>query len=84
MSKFTFIVDFEDGKEPSVGFGTKILGGQLSMVAFEDIRKYQLEVEEAHALKLFLDENPSDFMDCCEEHEVSDETIQEKLYQQSL
>jgi hypothetical protein len=84
MSKYTFVVEFEDGKEPAVYFGTKILGGKLCMVAFEDIRKYQLEEEEAHALKLFIDENSCAFRDCCEEQEVSGDAILEKLYQQTL
>ncbi|WP_129544681.1 hypothetical protein [Serratia sp. 1D1416] len=84
MSKYTFIVEFNDGEEPAVYCNTDILGGRLCMVAFEDIRKYQLEEEEAHALKSFLDEHQSDFRDCCEEHEVSVEAIHEKLYQQTV
>ncbi|MBH1918606.1 hypothetical protein [Serratia surfactantfaciens] len=83
MSKYTFVVEFEDGKEPGVGFGTKILGGKLCMVAFEDIRKYQLEEEEAYALKEFIGDHQADFTACCEENEVSGEAIHEKLRHQS-
>lgn len=84
MSKYTFIVEYEDGKEPAVGFGTKILGGRLCTVAFEDIRKNQLDEEEAHALKSFIDEHMNEFDDCCEENEVSSEAINEKLYHQAM
>ncbi|MGL4684189.1 MAG: hypothetical protein ACRCV4_14305 [Hafnia alvei] len=84
MSKFTFVVEFEDGLETPVGFGTKILGGRLCAVAFEDIRKHQLEEEEAYALREFIDEHRADFTAFCEENEVSGEAIREKLYQQTL
>lgn len=36
MTKFTFVVEFEDGKEPSVGAATDILGGKLLTVVFKD------------------------------------------------
>lgn len=36
MSKVTFVVDFEDGKEPAVHSRMNILGGQLSAVAWKD------------------------------------------------
>ncbi|MDU4150361.1 MAG: DUF551 domain-containing protein [Enterobacteriaceae bacterium] len=39
MSKVTFVVDFEDGKEPSVYSHMNILGGQLSAVAWKDSLK---------------------------------------------
>lgn len=38
MGKVTFVVDFPDGQEPSVGFNTDILGGQLISVYFGDMR----------------------------------------------
>lgn len=38
MSKMSFIVEFEDGKEPAIGFATDILGGKLLSFAFSDIR----------------------------------------------
>ncbi|MEW7001766.1 hypothetical protein M8494_19740 [Serratia ureilytica] len=53
------------------------------MVAFEDIRKYQFEEEEAYALKEFIGEHQADFTACCEENEVSGEAIHEKLRRQS-
>lgn len=36
MGKMTFVVEFEDGKEPAVNKATDILGGQLIRVAFRD------------------------------------------------
>ncbi|MDA1378720.1 hypothetical protein PCI56_01175 [Plesiomonas shigelloides subsp. oncorhynchi] len=36
MTKFTFVVEFEDGKEPSVSAATDILGGKLLTVVFKD------------------------------------------------
>lgn len=36
MTKFTFVVEFEDGKEPSVSAATDILGGKLVTVVFKD------------------------------------------------
>ncbi|WP_312227607.1 hypothetical protein [Pseudescherichia sp.] len=36
MSKMTFVVDFEDGKEPSVHKDMDVLGGKLSAVSFDD------------------------------------------------
>ncbi len=38
MSKFTFVAEYEDGKEPLVGAGTQILGGKLCSVAFFDYK----------------------------------------------
>ena len=37
MGKVTFVVEFEDGKEPAVGADTGILGGQLVAVAWRDL-----------------------------------------------
>lgn len=36
MTKFTFVVEFEDGKEPSVHAAMDILGGKLLTVVFKD------------------------------------------------
>jgi hypothetical protein len=37
MGKVTFVVEYPDGQEPSVGFNTSILGGQILSVAFSDM-----------------------------------------------
>lgn len=39
MSKVTFVVDFEDGKEPAVHSRMNILGGELAAVAWKDAIK---------------------------------------------
>lgn len=38
MGKVTFVVEFEDGKEPRVNFGMDILGGKLCVVSWQDYR----------------------------------------------
>lgn len=37
MGKVTFVVEFEDGKEPAVNAGTDILGGKLVSVSWRDV-----------------------------------------------
>ncbi len=46
MSKVTFVVDFEDGKEPAVHAGMTIFGGSLVAVSWRDA----LEVAEKRVL----------------------------------
>ncbi|KFB88924.1 hypothetical protein CR62_24115 [Serratia grimesii] len=36
MSKVTFVVEYEDGKEPMVGAATQVHGGKLVSVAWRD------------------------------------------------
>ncbi|MDM3568712.1 hypothetical protein O9366_16075 [Proteus mirabilis] len=50
MGKMTFVVEYEDGKEPSVNAGTDILGGRLTAVAFYDYRDDLLTQDEAQAV----------------------------------
>ncbi|HAU5548406.1 TPA: hypothetical protein NY307_002772 [Proteus mirabilis] len=50
MGKMTFVVEYEDGKEPSVNAGTEILGGRLTAVAFYDYRDDLLTQDEAQAV----------------------------------
>lgn len=38
MGKVTFVVEFEDGKEPAVNGQTEILGGRLSSILWADYR----------------------------------------------
>lgn len=51
MSKMTFVVEFEDGKEPAISSGTSILGGKLVGVSWE----YALEQIEAIELQHLVD-----------------------------
>ncbi|MGC8427045.1 hypothetical protein ACP3S8_19970 [Mixta calida] len=51
MSKMTFVVEFEDGKEPVVGFTENFMGsgGKLCSVAFFDYKDdYFTEAESIH------------------------------------
>lgn len=45
--KFTFVVEFEAGKEPEINGATEILGGRLVLVAFKDISENQLSAEKS-------------------------------------
>lgn len=54
MARFSSVVEFEDGKEPSVGFGTEILGGRLCFVSFDDVRERNLTEGESEALREFM------------------------------
>jgi hypothetical protein len=38
MGKVTFVVDFEDGKEPPVSFAMGVPGGKLTAVLWADYR----------------------------------------------
>lgn len=46
MSKYTFVVEFEDGKEPSVQAKTDILGGKLVGVMFDDALEILEKIED--------------------------------------
>ncbi len=37
MGMMTFVVEFEDGKEPSVHANMDVLGGKLARVAWSDV-----------------------------------------------
>ncbi|HFQ6936274.1 hypothetical protein [Klebsiella quasipneumoniae] len=37
MGKMTFVVEFEDGKEPPVHADMNIFGGKITRVAFSDV-----------------------------------------------
>ena len=39
MGKMTFVVEFEDGKEPTISAGMDIAGGRVVAAAFYDYRK---------------------------------------------
>lgn len=49
MSKMTFVVEYEDGKEPAIGAGMEIYGGKLCSVTFMDYRDDHLtEADSNH------------------------------------
>lgn len=52
MSKMTFVVEFEDGKEPAVSAGTIILGGKLVGVSWEDALEQIEAIELQHLVDM--------------------------------
>ncbi|HHO9698171.1 TPA: hypothetical protein ACRZGO_000788 [Citrobacter braakii] len=46
MGKLTFVIDFEDGKEPPVHAHMKAFGGKVVAVAFRDALSEQEEREQ--------------------------------------
>lgn len=46
MSMMTFVVEFEDGKEPSVGSRMQICGGKVVSVAWSDYRDDHFSEDE--------------------------------------
>lgn len=47
MSKLTFVIEFEDGKEPPVHAHMEAFGGKVVAVAFRDALSEQEEREQA-------------------------------------
>ncbi|MEQ5315713.1 hypothetical protein ABN239_01550 [Providencia vermicola] len=77
MGKMTFVVEYEDGKDPPINAGTDILGGRLTAAAFYDYRDALLSKNEAQAVKNSI--SFSDLRECCEELEVNYDEIIAKL-----
>ncbi|MEY0302580.1 hypothetical protein AB7W11_11760 [Providencia manganoxydans] len=50
MGKMTFVVEYEDGKEPPINFNMKILGGKVIEAGFRDYNDDMLTEEEIEAL----------------------------------
>ena len=62
MSKVTFVVEYEDGKEPTVGADTLVHGGKLVSVAWRDAVNEQLNLvsnglPQANTITLLFDAN---------------------------
>ncbi|EOL8937015.1 hypothetical protein ACM91Z_002794 [Cronobacter dublinensis] len=52
MGKVTFVVEFEDGKEPSVHSGMDVIGGKLVAVAWRDLMEDMEAMELNHQAEL--------------------------------
>lgn len=52
MGKMTFVVDFEDGKEPPVHANMDVLGGKLARVAWSDVIQDMDDMELDHQAEL--------------------------------
>lgn len=51
MGKVTFVVEYEDGKEPAVSFAMGVLGGKLSAVLWADYRDDFFSAEQVGAVR---------------------------------
>ncbi|WP_158782337.1 hypothetical protein [Pantoea sp. BAV 3049] len=56
MSKFTFVVEYEDGKEPVVNVGTQILSGKLCSISFFDYRDDFFTSQQRNKIENVLEE----------------------------
>ena len=57
MSKMTFVFDYPDGKEPSIGAGMTYLGGKIVSASFTDLAEENDRMEsESDDLKQELAE----------------------------
>ncbi|HGM6984049.1 hypothetical protein K1Y38_19105 [Serratia marcescens] len=79
MSKYTFVVEFEDGKEPACGAGTEILGGKLCIVAFTDLHAEMLTNDEASALLDAATEYTPYFEELCSDYRTPYDVMMNKL-----
>lgn len=52
MGMMTFVVEFEDGKEPPVHANMDVLGGKLARVAFSDVIQDMDDMELDHQAEL--------------------------------
>lgn len=57
MGKMTFVVEYEDGKEPPISFNMEIFGGNLIEAGFRDYNDDMLNEEEIEALSECLNIN---------------------------
>lgn len=79
MGKMTFVVEFEDGKEPEVFADMGIEGGRLVAAGFHDYRDDLLTEDEVSAVIGTLREDRKDFEYWCDEFEVDSEDIERKI-----
>ncbi|MEQ4691345.1 hypothetical protein [Providencia manganoxydans] len=77
MGKMTFVVEYEDGKEPPINAGTEILGGRLLSFGFGDYSEGQLTQDEVSAINHVIDF--SKLLTTCEDFEVDYDVIVAKL-----
>ncbi len=51
MRKVTYVVEYEDGKEPPVHADMDVMGGKLAAVSWSDYRDGLLTAEEAEDIR---------------------------------
>lgn len=81
MGKMTFVVEFEDGKEPGFKFSENFLGsgGMLRSVSAFDYKDDLLTEEEVSAVIGLFREHRRSFESWCDEFDVDAEEIERKL-----
>lgn len=81
MGKMTFVVEFEDGKEPPFQFAENFMGsgGVLRSVSAFDYRDDLLTEDEVSAVIGIFREHGRDFEVWCDEFQVDAEEIERKL-----
>lgn len=52
MGMMTFVVEYEDGKEPTVHANMDVLGGKLARVAFSDVIQDMDDMELNHLAEM--------------------------------
>lgn len=52
MGMMTFVVEFEDGKEPSVHANMDVLGGKLARVSWSDVIQDMDDMELNHLAEM--------------------------------
>lgn len=81
MGKMTFVVEFEDGKEPPFQFTDDFMGmgGKLCSVAAFDYKDDLLTGDEVSAVIGLFNEHRRDFEVWCDEFGVDAEDIERKI-----
>ena len=79
MGKMTFVVEFEDGKEPSVFADMGIEGGRLVAAGFHDYREDLLTEDEVSAVIGTFSEYRRGLEEWCDEFDVDREEIERKI-----
>lgn len=52
MGMMTFVVEFEDGKEPPVSANMNVLGGKLARIAWSDVIQDMDDMELNHMAEM--------------------------------
>lgn len=81
MSKMTFVVEFEDGKEPPIQFTDNFLGigGRLCSASFFDYKEDLLSEAEVEAVQGITVEHEDDWLTWCQDLDVDPDEIDRKL-----
>lgn len=76
-SRYTLVLEFDEGKEPALGFNQEVLGGNLVAAAFFDYRDDMLNQSELDSLEEVICE--SEDSDAWGEYQVDSDEVIKKL-----